>query len=134
MAIMMKYLDLSGIPCVWINQKQTESITFSLQSFPPPPLAHPISSVRPASRLSGPGPYRLATICLATLCAILLISIIAVSAHCEYTTVRYYSDHFSNSVWFFTLFVSPVCPACIKIPCMYVLFSAVDFFLHAPSS
>ncbi|GLD59491.1 C-type lectin domain family 4 member M-like protein [Lates japonicus] len=43
--------------------------------------AHPISSVRLAPRLSGPGPYRLATICLATLCAILLISIIAVSAH-----------------------------------------------------
>ncbi|XP_034561432.1 CD209 antigen isoform X2 [Notolabrus celidotus] len=30
---------------------------------------------------SGPGPYRLATICLATLCAILLISIIAVTAN-----------------------------------------------------
>ncbi|RVE66818.1 hypothetical protein OJAV_G00111230 [Oryzias javanicus] len=30
---------------------------------------------------SGPGPYRIATICLASLCAILLISIIAVSAH-----------------------------------------------------
>ncbi|XP_069024914.1 CD209 antigen-like protein C [Embiotoca jacksoni] len=47
---------------------------------------HPVSPVRVASRLSGPGlsgpwPYRLATICLATLCAVLLISIIAVSVH-----------------------------------------------------
>ncbi|KAF3707069.1 C-type lectin domain family 4 member E [Channa argus] len=31
-------------------------------------------------RLSGPGPYRLATVCLAVLCAVLLISIIAVAA------------------------------------------------------
>nr|ACY71743.1 C-type lectin domain family 4 member E [Paralichthys olivaceus] len=40
-----------------------------------------VSQVRLAPRLSVPGPYRLATICLATLCAILLISIIAVAAH-----------------------------------------------------
>ncbi|XP_062265642.1 CD209 antigen-like protein 2 [Platichthys flesus] len=39
-----------------------------------------VSQVRFPPRLSGPGPYRLATICLATLCAILLISIIAVAA------------------------------------------------------
>ncbi|XP_035038575.1 C-type lectin domain family 4 member E [Hippoglossus stenolepis] len=39
-----------------------------------------VSQVRLTPRLSGPGPYRLATICLATLCAILLISIIAVAA------------------------------------------------------
>uniref|UniRef100_A0A3B4Y1G5 C-type lectin domain family 4 member E-like n=1 Tax=Seriola lalandi dorsalis TaxID=1841481 RepID=A0A3B4Y1G5_SERLL len=49
---------------------------------------HPVSRVMLPSRLSGSGPYRLTTICLATLCAILLISIIAVTAHCEYTTVE----------------------------------------------
>ncbi|XP_023276516.1 C-type lectin domain family 4 member E-like [Seriola lalandi dorsalis] len=43
--------------------------------------AHPVSRVMLPSRLSGSGPYRLTTICLATLCAILLISIIAVTAH-----------------------------------------------------
>ncbi|XP_054461582.1 CD209 antigen-like protein C [Anoplopoma fimbria] len=42
---------------------------------------HPVSPVRLVPRPSGPGPYRLATICLATLCAVLLISIIAVTAH-----------------------------------------------------
>ncbi|XP_035476981.2 CD209 antigen-like protein 2 [Scophthalmus maximus] len=36
-------------------------------------------------RLSGPGHYRLATVCLATLCAILLVSIIAVAAHYKST-------------------------------------------------
>ncbi|KAK5601017.1 hypothetical protein CRENBAI_005424 [Crenichthys baileyi] len=41
---------------------------------------YPVSPVRDP-RLSGPGPYRFATICLAALCAILLISIIAVTAH-----------------------------------------------------
>uniref|UniRef100_A0A8C2WM68 C-type lectin domain-containing protein n=1 Tax=Cyclopterus lumpus TaxID=8103 RepID=A0A8C2WM68_CYCLU len=40
-----------------------------------------ISPVRVTPRPGGPGPYRLATICLATLCAVLLISIIAVTAH-----------------------------------------------------
>lgn len=59
---------------------------------PLPPPAHPVSPVRLIPRLSGPGPYRLATICLATLCAVLLISIIAVTAHCE--TVRYSFLHF----------------------------------------
>ncbi|KAM8767066.1 CD209 antigen-like protein 2 [Acanthopagrus schlegelii] len=44
------------------------------------PSAHPVSPVRVIPRPSGPGPYRLATICLATLCAILLISIIAVAS------------------------------------------------------
>ncbi|KAM6959197.1 uncharacterized protein FYW47_010621 [Aplochiton taeniatus] len=39
-----------------------------------------VPSVRVA-RQTGPGLYRLATICLATLCAVLLVSIIAVSAH-----------------------------------------------------
>ncbi|XP_054620469.1 CD209 antigen-like isoform X2 [Dunckerocampus dactyliophorus] len=39
--------------------------------------AHPM---RPLTA-GRPGPYRLATICLATLCGVLLISIIAVSAH-----------------------------------------------------
>lgn len=43
--------------------------------------AHPVSPIRLIPRPSGPGPYRLATICLATLCAVLLISIIAVTAH-----------------------------------------------------
>lgn len=43
--------------------------------------AHPVSPVRLIPRPSGPGPYRLATICLATLCAVLLISIIGVTAH-----------------------------------------------------
>ncbi|XP_059205323.1 CD209 antigen-like protein E [Centropristis striata] len=43
--------------------------------------AHPVSPVIRIPRPSGPGPYRLATICLATLCAVLLISIIAVTAH-----------------------------------------------------
>ncbi|CAJ1082751.1 CD209 antigen isoform X1 [Xyrichtys novacula] len=43
--------------------------------------AYPGPQLRMMDRLSGPGPYRLATICLATLCAVLLISIIAVSAH-----------------------------------------------------
>ncbi|XP_044027556.1 CD209 antigen-like protein E [Siniperca chuatsi] len=43
--------------------------------------AHSVSPVRLIPRLSGPGPYRFATICLATLCAILLIAIIAVTAH-----------------------------------------------------
>uniref|UniRef100_A0A4W5NSZ9 C-type lectin domain-containing protein n=1 Tax=Hucho hucho TaxID=62062 RepID=A0A4W5NSZ9_9TELE len=33
---------------------------------------------------AGPGPYKLATACLATLCAVLLLSIIAASTHCEY--------------------------------------------------
>uniref|UniRef100_A0AAQ5YXH3 C-type lectin domain-containing protein n=1 Tax=Amphiprion ocellaris TaxID=80972 RepID=A0AAQ5YXH3_AMPOC len=42
---------------------------------------HPVSPIRIIPRPSGPGPYRLATICLATLCAILLISIIAVTAN-----------------------------------------------------
>ncbi|XP_008279353.1 CD209 antigen-like [Stegastes partitus] len=42
---------------------------------------HPVSSARAIPRPSGPGPYRLATICLATLCAVLLISIIAVTAN-----------------------------------------------------
>ncbi|XP_039977593.1 CD209 antigen-like protein 2 [Xiphias gladius] len=42
--------------------------------------AQPICPVRPTPRLSGPVPYRLATVCLATMCAILLISIIAVTA------------------------------------------------------
>ncbi|KAM3858548.1 uncharacterized protein ACN63O_018126 [Diretmus argenteus] len=44
-----------------------------------------VSPGRVAPRVSGPapgpGPYRLATLCLATLCAVLLISIIAVTAH-----------------------------------------------------
>lgn len=44
--------------------------------------AHPVSPVVLALRQRGPGPYRLATICLAALCVVLLISIIAV-------TVRY---------------------------------------------
>ncbi|KAM6903517.1 uncharacterized protein PEZ65_018339 [Lycodopsis pacificus] len=43
--------------------------------------AHPVSPIRLIPRPSGPGPYRLATICLATLCAVLLISVIAVTAH-----------------------------------------------------
>ncbi|XP_029298336.1 CD209 antigen-like protein E [Cottoperca gobio] len=43
--------------------------------------AQPVSPVRLIPRPSGPGPYRLATICLATLSAVLLISIIAVTAH-----------------------------------------------------
>ncbi|KAE8282493.1 Hepatic lectin [Larimichthys crocea] len=43
--------------------------------------ARPVSGVRLISRVSSPGPYRLATMCLATLCAVLLISIIAVTAH-----------------------------------------------------
>lgn len=55
-------------------------------SFLPPP-AHPGSPVRLPVRLSGPGSYRLAIICLATLCAVLLISVIAVTAHCEYMAV-----------------------------------------------
>ncbi|KAM6973882.1 uncharacterized protein LKV04_015580 [Tautogolabrus adspersus] len=42
---------------------------------------HPVSHVRVTPRPSGPGLYRLTTICLATLCAVLLISIIAVAAH-----------------------------------------------------
>ncbi|XP_053302419.1 C-type lectin domain family 4 member D isoform X1 [Pleuronectes platessa] len=45
-----------------------------------------VSQVRFPPRMSGPGPYRLATICLATLCAILLISIIAVAAQGEETS------------------------------------------------
>ncbi|XP_073319021.1 uncharacterized protein [Pagrus major] len=44
------------------------------------PSAHPVSPIRVMPRPSGPGPYRLATICLATLCAVLLISIIAVAS------------------------------------------------------
>ncbi|XP_017283075.1 CD209 antigen-like protein C [Kryptolebias marmoratus] len=40
-----------------------------------------VSPVRIPPRMSGPGPYRFATICLAALCAVLLISIIAVTAH-----------------------------------------------------
>ncbi|XP_022064642.2 CD209 antigen-like protein E [Acanthochromis polyacanthus] len=43
--------------------------------------AHPVSPIRTIPRPSGPGSYRLATICLATLCAVLLISIIAVAAN-----------------------------------------------------
>ncbi|XP_070841190.1 CD209 antigen-like protein 2 [Chaetodon trifascialis] len=43
--------------------------------------AHPVSPVRLMVSPSGPGPYRLTTICLATLCAVLVISIIAVTAH-----------------------------------------------------
>ncbi|XP_068431961.1 CD209 antigen-like protein 2 isoform X2 [Clinocottus analis] len=42
---------------------------------------YPVAPVRLPPRLSGPGPYRLATVCLATLCGVLLISIIAVTAH-----------------------------------------------------
>ncbi|XP_026203816.1 C-type lectin domain family 4 member E-like isoform X2 [Anabas testudineus] len=45
------------------------------------PNAHPGSPVRLPVRPSGPGLYRLATVCLATLCGVLLISIIAVAAH-----------------------------------------------------
>ncbi|XP_035537351.1 CD209 antigen-like protein 2 [Morone saxatilis] len=45
------------------------------------PGAHPVPPVRLTPRLSGPGPYRLATICLATLCAVLLIAVIAVTAN-----------------------------------------------------
>ncbi|XP_026156852.1 C-type lectin domain family 4 member D-like [Mastacembelus armatus] len=43
--------------------------------------AHPVCAVRVTQSLRGPGPYRLATICLAALCAVLLISIIAITAH-----------------------------------------------------
>ncbi|KAM9838865.1 uncharacterized protein ACBR49_017536 isoform 2-T2 [Aulostomus maculatus] len=43
--------------------------------------ALPVSHVFLMSQPGQPGPYRLATICLATLCGILLISIIAVTAH-----------------------------------------------------
>nr|XP_046274144.1 CD209 antigen-like protein 2 [Scatophagus argus] len=43
--------------------------------------AYPASPVRVIPRPGGPGPYRLATFCLATLSAVLLISIIAVAAH-----------------------------------------------------
>lgn len=42
---------------------------------------HSFPELRVMPRPGGPGPYRLATICLATLCAVLLISIIAVAAH-----------------------------------------------------
>lgn len=41
--------------------------------------ASPVALVRDLRR-SGPGPYRLATLCLAALCAVLLITIIAVTA------------------------------------------------------
>ncbi|XP_062292068.1 C-type lectin domain family 4 member M-like [Scomber scombrus] len=43
--------------------------------------AHPVSPVKLNLGAKAPGPYRLATICLATLCVVLLISIIAVTAH-----------------------------------------------------
>ncbi|XP_028283402.1 C-type lectin domain family 4 member E-like isoform X2 [Parambassis ranga] len=46
-----------------------------------PDVGHSVFPITAAPRLSGPGPYRLATICLATLCGVLLISIIAVTAH-----------------------------------------------------
>lgn len=52
-----------------------------------PPPAHAGSPVRLPVRLSGPGSYRLAIICLAALCAVLLISIIAIAARSEYTAV-----------------------------------------------
>ncbi|KAK6327409.1 C-type lectin domain family 4 member A-like isoform X2 [Coregonus clupeaformis] len=47
------------------------------------PEVHTVSvpSLRAGSRQRGPGPYRLATGCLATLCAVLLISIIAMSTN-----------------------------------------------------
>ncbi|XP_053190936.1 C-type lectin domain family 12 member B-like [Scomber japonicus] len=43
--------------------------------------AHPVSPVKLNLGAKAPGPFRLATICLATLCVVLLISIIAVTAH-----------------------------------------------------
>ncbi|XP_047461727.1 CD209 antigen-like protein C isoform X2 [Mugil cephalus] len=46
-----------------------------------PDVGRSVSSVKVNPTLSGPGRYRLATICLAALCVILLISIIAVAAH-----------------------------------------------------
>ncbi|KAM4540041.1 uncharacterized protein PAE49_020750 [Odontesthes bonariensis] len=42
---------------------------------------HPVSPVIVTPRLSGPRPYRFATICLTLLCGVLLISIIAITAH-----------------------------------------------------
>ncbi|XP_037548825.1 CD209 antigen-like protein D [Nematolebias whitei] len=45
------------------------------------PSDYPVFPVRVPPRMSGPGPYRFATICLAALCAVLLISIIAVTVH-----------------------------------------------------
>ncbi|KAM9384909.1 uncharacterized protein KZ484_006613 isoform 2-T2 [Pholidichthys leucotaenia] len=43
--------------------------------------AQPVPAVSLTSRPSGPGPYRLATMCLAALCGILLITIIGITVH-----------------------------------------------------
>ncbi|XP_040909705.1 C-type lectin domain family 4 member E-like [Toxotes jaculatrix] len=44
-------------------------------------VGHSVSPVKLPPRMSGPGPYRFTTFCLAALCAILLIAIVAVTAH-----------------------------------------------------